>query len=67
MSKPSNLPPSIMSHVSIGTTNDYPRAKGFYDEMLGTLQISVMERRGRGRTMGRSITGFCARPRRPQD
>lgn len=34
----STLPPSVMSHVSLGT-NDYPRAKAFYDAVLATLQI----------------------------
>ena len=29
---------SILSHVSLGT-NDYKRAKAFYDAVLGTLQI----------------------------
>lgn len=38
-----SLPDSILSHVSLGT-NDYPRAKAFYDAVLGTLQIGcVME------------------------
>lgn len=32
------LPDSVMSHVSLGT-NDYPRAKAFYDQVLATLQI----------------------------
>lgn len=37
------LPESILSHVSLGT-NDYPRAKAFYDAVLATLQIGcVME------------------------
>ena len=34
----STLPPSVISHVSLGT-NDYPRAKAFYDAVLATLQI----------------------------
>src|SRR4051812_46915194 len=38
----SSLPSSVISHVSLGT-NDYPRAKVFYDAVLATLQIkSVM-------------------------
>ena len=32
------LPDSVLSHVSLGT-NDYPRAKAFYDAVLATLQI----------------------------
>ena len=34
----SELNPSVISHVSLGT-NDYPRAKAFYDAVLATLQI----------------------------
>ena len=34
----SNLPASVLSHVSVGT-NDYPRAKAFYDAVLATLRI----------------------------
>lgn len=45
-----------MSHVSVGT-NDFPRAKAFYDAVLGALGVGVvMARRGRVSTMGRSIT-----------
>ena len=33
-----SLPSHILSHVSLGT-NDYPRAKAFYDAVLATLQI----------------------------
>ena len=36
MTAPTHLPPSILSHVSLGT-NDLPRAKAFYDAMLATL------------------------------
>jgi catechol 2,3-dioxygenase-like lactoylglutathione lyase family enzyme len=32
------LPDSVLSHVSLGT-NDYARAKPFYDAVLATLQI----------------------------
>lgn len=32
------LNPSVLSHVSLGT-NDFPRAKAFYDAVLPTLQI----------------------------
>ena len=41
MPTPTHMPPSIMSHVSVGT-NDYPRAKAFYDAVLGTLHIGVV-------------------------
>ena len=41
MPTPTDLPPSIMSHSSVGT-NDYPRAKAFYDAVLGTLHIGVV-------------------------
>ena len=41
MPTPTDLPPSIMSHVSVGT-NDYPRAKAFYDAVLATLDIGVV-------------------------
>ncbi|MCJ0765649.1 VOC family protein [Variovorax terrae] len=40
------LSPSVMSHVSLGT-NDFARAKAFYDAVLATLQIRcVMEHPG---------------------
>ena len=35
------LPDSVLSHVSLGT-NDYPRAKAFYDAVLATLQIQCV-------------------------
>ena len=38
MPAPTDMPPSIMSHVSIGT-NDYARAKTFYDAVVATLHI----------------------------
>jgi predicted enzyme related to lactoylglutathione lyase len=41
MTTPSDLPPSILSHVSVGT-NDLPRAKAFYDAVLATLHIGVV-------------------------
>ena len=40
MPSPTDMPSSIMSHVSIGT-NDYARAKTFYDAVLATLHIGV--------------------------
>ena len=42
-----DLSESVLSHVSLGT-NDYPRAKAFYDQVLATLQIRcVMDFLGR--------------------
>lgn len=35
------LNPSVLSHVSVGT-NNYPRAKAFYDAVLATLQIGCV-------------------------
>lgn len=35
------LPDSVLSHVSIGT-NQYGRAKAFYDAVLATLQIHLL-------------------------
>ena len=53
----SNLPASVMSHVSLGT-NDYPRAKAFYDAVLATLQIRcVMDFPG-GAGYGREFPEF---------
>jgi catechol 2,3-dioxygenase-like lactoylglutathione lyase family enzyme len=41
MTTSSELPPSILSHVSLGS-NDLPRAKAFYDAVLATLHIGVV-------------------------
>ena len=58
MPTPTDLPPSIMSHVSAGT-NDYPRAKAFYDAVLGTLDITVvMEHAGAAVAYGRAFPSF---------
>jgi catechol 2,3-dioxygenase-like lactoylglutathione lyase family enzyme len=35
------LPPSILSHVSVGT-NDFERARAFYDAALAPLQIRTV-------------------------
>ena len=52
-----SLPSSVLSHVSLGT-NDYPRAKAFYDAVLGTLQIRcVMDFPG-GAGYGRAFPEF---------
>ena len=53
----SSLPSSVLSHVSLGT-NDYPRAKAFYDAVLATLQIRcVMDFPG-GAGYGRAFPEF---------
>lgn len=53
----SDLPASVISHVSLGT-NDYPRAKEFYDQLLATLQIRcVMDFPG-GAGYGRAFPEF---------
>lgn len=52
------LPPSVVSHVSIGT-NDYARAKAFYDQVLPTLQIKlIMEHGGEAAAWGRQFPEF---------
>jgi catechol 2,3-dioxygenase-like lactoylglutathione lyase family enzyme len=54
---PAKLPPSVLSHVSLGT-NDFARAKAFYDAVLGTLQIGcVMDFPG-GAGYGRAFPEF---------
>ena len=51
------LPDSVLSHVSLGT-NDYPTAKVFYDAVLRTLQIQcVMDFPG-GAGYGRKFPEF---------
>ncbi len=51
------LNPSVLSHVSLGT-NDYARAKPFYDAVLATLQIKcVMDFPG-GAGYGRAFPEF---------
>ena len=52
-----NLPSSVLSHVSLGT-NDFARAKPFYDAVLATLQIGcVMDFPG-GAGYGRAFPEF---------
>lgn len=59
-----SLPSSVLSHVSLGT-NDYPRAKAFYDQVLATLQIQcVMDFEG-GAGYGRKFPEFWIQ--RPYD
>jgi catechol 2,3-dioxygenase-like lactoylglutathione lyase family enzyme len=57
MASSSHLPDSVISHVSLGT-NDYDRAKPFYDAVLATLQIGcVMDFPG-GAGYGRKFPEF---------
>lgn len=52
-----DLSESVISHVSLGT-NDYPRAKAWYDAVLGTLQVRcVMDYPG-GAGYGRKFPEF---------
>jgi catechol 2,3-dioxygenase-like lactoylglutathione lyase family enzyme len=52
-----SLPPSVLSHVSLGT-NDFARAKPFYDAVLAALQIGcVMDFPG-GAGYGRAFPEF---------
>jgi catechol 2,3-dioxygenase-like lactoylglutathione lyase family enzyme len=52
-----NLSASVLSHVSLGT-NDFARAKAFYDAVLATLQIRcVMDFPG-GAGYGRAFPEF---------
>ncbi|WP_048437936.1 VOC family protein [Caenimonas sp. SL110] len=53
----SNLSDSVISHVSLGT-NDYPRAKAFYDAVLATLQISCVMSFDGGAGYGRKFPEF---------
>lgn len=57
MPNPSDFPPSILSHLSIGT-NDYPRARAFYDAVLGTLQIRQVMTHGESVAYGRTFPEF---------
>jgi catechol 2,3-dioxygenase-like lactoylglutathione lyase family enzyme len=51
----SHLP--TLSHVSIGT-NDFPRAKAFYDAVLATLQIECLMDNEDGSGYGRKFPEF---------
>jgi catechol 2,3-dioxygenase-like lactoylglutathione lyase family enzyme len=53
----SNLSDSVISHVSLGT-NDYPRAKAFYDALLATLQIRCVMDFDGGAGYGRKFPEF---------
>jgi catechol 2,3-dioxygenase-like lactoylglutathione lyase family enzyme len=47
----------VLSHVSIGT-NDFPRAKAFYDAVLATLQIECLADTEDGSGYGRGAPAF---------
>lgn len=51
------LPPSIISHVSVGT-NDFDRAKAFYTAVLGTLEVKVMMEHPGAVAFGRAFPEF---------
>ncbi|HVZ46918.1 MAG TPA: VOC family protein [Ramlibacter sp.] len=55
---------SCLSHVSLGT-NDYARAKSFYDAVLGTLGIGVVMDFEGGAGYGRKFPEFWIQ--RPYD
>jgi catechol 2,3-dioxygenase-like lactoylglutathione lyase family enzyme len=52
-----DLPPSIISHVSIGT-NDFEAAKAFYAAVLATLQIKVVMEHPGAVAFGRAYPEF---------
>ena len=64
MSSPAQLPAGVLSHVSLGT-NDHPRAKSFYDEVLATLQIRCLMDFPGGAGYGRRFPEFWIQ--QPQD
>ena len=47
----------VLSHVSLGT-NDFPRARKFYDAVLGTLQMKCLMDFDEGAGYGRSTPEF---------
>lgn len=53
----SSRPAGVLSHVSLGT-NDYPRAKSFYDAVLGALQIRCLMDFPGGAGYGRTFPEF---------
>lgn len=57
MAHSADLPTSVISHVSLGT-NDYPRAKVFYDAVLATLQIRAVMAFPGGAGYGRTFPEF---------
>lgn len=54
----------VLSHVSLGT-NDYPRAKSFYDAVLATLDIRCLMDYALGAGYGRRLPEFWIQ--RPHD
>ena len=50
-------PATAISHVSLGT-NDFPRAKAFYDAVLATLQIKCVMDFDGGAGYGRKFPEF---------
>lgn len=50
-------PPGALSHVSLGT-NDYPRAKAFYDAVLGTLKLKCLMEFEEGAGYGSAFPEF---------
>ena len=57
MSSPAQLSSHVLSHVSLGT-NDYPRAKAFYDEVLAALQMRCLMDFPGGAGYGRAFPEF---------
>ncbi|TFZ01910.1 VOC family protein [Ramlibacter humi] len=50
-------PESVLSHISLGT-NDYPRAKAFYDAVLATLGIRCLMEHGPSAGYGKGFPDF---------
>src|SRR4051812_45011778 len=48
---------SVLSHVSLGT-NEYPKAKAFYDGVLATLQIRCLMHFDAAAGYGRNFPDF---------
>lgn len=57
MSSPAQPPAGVLSHVSLGT-NDFDRAKAFYDQVLATLQIRCLMVFPGGAGYGRAFPEF---------
>lgn len=57
MPSPSDVPPSVISHMSLGT-NDFPRARAFYTAVLATLQINPIMEHGESAAFGRAFPEF---------
>jgi catechol 2,3-dioxygenase-like lactoylglutathione lyase family enzyme len=50
-------PAGVLSHVSLGT-NDFPRARAFYDAVLGTLKMRCVMEFEEGAGYGREFPEF---------